>query len=140
MSFEYEAIERKHPFSNTALLFAVDDHNLEFQYSNIKKIDGKSVGFWGPTRTSARIAPGTHKFVVEAVWDVSGGLVVLNGPVLDPGNKKSREFELEVKDMQPLHVYTVRYKLENGEPKLIVEDLGEGVPYWPTPLTRKAAF
>jgi hypothetical protein len=41
MSFEYQAIERKHPFSNTALLFAVDDHNLEFQHSNIRKIDGK---------------------------------------------------------------------------------------------------
>jgi hypothetical protein len=42
--------------------------------------------------------------------------------------------------MQPLHVYTVRYKLENAEPKLIVDDLGEGVAYWPSPLTRKAAF
>ena len=94
----------------------------------------------GPIRTSARVAPGTHKFLVEAVWDVSSGLSVSNGALINSGSHQSLESELEVKDMQPLHVYTVRYQLENGTPKLTVEDLGEGVPYWPSPITRKAAF
>ena len=70
----------------------------------------------------------------------ASSLSVSNGAVVSSGSNKSLEFELEVKDMQPLHVYTVRYQLENGEPKLFVEDLGASVPYWPSPLTRKAAF
>jgi hypothetical protein len=140
MSFEYQAIEKKHPFSNTALLFAVDDRNLEFQYSNIKKVDGKGVGFMGPMRTSARVAPGTHKFLIDAVWDNSSSLSVSNGAVVSSGSARHLEFELEVKDMQPLHVYTLRYQLENDAPKWVVEDLGTGVEYWPSPLTRKAAF
>ena len=140
MSFEYQAIARKHPFSDTALFFSVDDRNLEFQNSNIKKIDGKGVGLMGPMRTSARVAPGTHRFLIDAVWDTSSSLSVSNGAVVNSGSFKSRQIELEVKDMQPQHVYTVRYQIENGEPRLIVEDLGVGVPYWPSPLTRKAAF
>ena len=140
MSFEYQAIDRKHPFSDTALLFAVDDHRLDFQYSHIKKVDGKGVGFMGPTRTSARVAPGTHTFLVEAVWDHSSSLSVSNGAVVSSGTYKSLEFELEVKDMQPLHVYAVRYETQDGDLKLAVEDLGTGVPYWPNPITRRAAF
>src|SRR5687768_14596894 len=72
MSYEYRAYKGKRPFSETALLFAVDDRNMEFKNSNIIKVDGKSVGLMGPMRTSARLLEGTHTFVVRAIWDYSG--------------------------------------------------------------------
>jgi len=141
MSYEYQGFKGKHPFSDTALLFAADDHNPAFGYSGIVMFDGKKTsGFWSPGRNSARVLPGTHTFVIRADWDHTGSITGSTTGVTATGSSKTLDVEIEVKDMKPLHVYVVRYHLDGEKLGLSVEDLGERAKYQPNLITRAAAF
>jgi hypothetical protein len=140
LSYEYQAFKGKVPFAQTALIFAVDDRNMEFRNSNISKVDGKGVGFMGPMRTSARVLPGTHQFQIKAIWDFSGRITGSTTGVTSTSSFKERDMQIEVKDMLPLHVYVIRYRVEGEQIALFVEDLGERAAYHPYVLTRAATF
>jgi hypothetical protein len=140
LSYEYRAYKGKVPFSETALIFAVDDRNMNFRNSNILKVDGKGTGMMGPMRTSARVLPGTHTFTIRAIWDFSGAISGSTTGVTTSSSFRERELEIEVKDMQPLHVYVIRYRFEDEQISLTVDDLGERATYHPYALTRAAAF
>lgn len=140
LSYEYQAYKGKVLFEQTALIFSVDDRNMEFRNSNILKVDGKGVGFMGPMRTSARVQPGTHKFLLEVAWDYSGGITGSSAGVSATSSYKATKMEIEVKEMQALHVYVIRYRVEGGQIVLDVEDLGERATYHPYALTRAAGF
>ena len=130
--FEYKAYDGKQPLTNTALLASVDDRSVDCQQSKIVKVDGKSTGFLGPARFSARVLPGTHKFVIRAIC-------VAYEPVF-VGNYWTVDIDVEVKDMLPLHVYVVRYTSEGGQIAVKIDDLGERAEYQAGLLMKKTAF
>ena len=138
--YEYRAYKGKVPFSQTALIFAVDDRNMDFRNSNIVEVDGRSTGMMGPMRTSARVMPGTHKFKIKAIWDFSGSISGSTTGVTTSSTFRERDLEVEVEDMQPLHVYVIRYRQDGEQITLTVDDLGERATYHPYALTRAAAF
>jgi len=137
---EFRAYKGKVPLSETALLYSIDDRNAEFGQSIVVKVDGQGTGFMGPTRTSARVLPGTHKFLIKAIWDFSSHLGGSTQGISVSSTYRELDMEIEVKDMKPLHVYVVRYRFEGENIVLGVEDLGERATYSPSVFARAAEF
>jgi hypothetical protein len=125
--------DKKHPLADTAILISEDDRNPAFIGSNIAAVDGKTVGsFWSANIYAARMLPGTHKFLILAMWDKRGSM--LGGPM----SYKTDGYELDL-DMKPLHVYVTRWRLVNDKVEVTVEDLGER-PEYRTVLAPKPRF
>jgi hypothetical protein len=118
-----KAYKGDHPRTDTAIFMAEDNSNRNFFSSSIVRVDDKSVvNFMLPGVFAVRVLPGTHKFVVQAIWDNTNS-------VTTAGTYKSQEIELTVEDMKPLHVYVARYRETESGAEVAIEDLGERPRY-----------
>jgi hypothetical protein len=119
----HKTYKGNYPRSDTAILISEDNSNRSFDGSAFVKVDGKSVGnFLLPGVFSVRVLPGTHTFVIQAVWDNTSSIT-------SGGTAKTRFFEFEVKDMKALHVYVARYRKTDDGAELAIQDLGERAEY-----------
>ena len=126
---EYDAphaYKGDHPLADTALLFAEDIDSPEFRMSHVVDVDGMSMVkvWWGGPAHSVRVIPGTHRFMLRAMWDLRGGY--------QSTRFTEQYIGFEVPDMQPLHIYVVRYRKVSEGAKVSIEDLGERAEYHPT--------
>jgi hypothetical protein len=114
------------PLADTAVLFAEDVDSPEFRMSHVVDVDGMSMVkiWWGAQAHSVRVAPGTHRFMLRAIWDLRGGF---------QSNSRTEQYiRFEVPDMQPRHIYVVRYRKVGDGAEVSIEDFGERAEYLPT--------
>jgi hypothetical protein len=126
--------DKKHPPADTSILITEDDQNPAFIGSYIASVDGQAVGsVWAASVYAVRVLPGTHRFLIMAMWDKKGSLI--NGPI----SYKTDGYKIEVPDMQARHVYVTRWRLADGEVEMNIENLGER-PDYHTVLAPKPRF
>ncbi len=114
--------EGRHPHSETAILIASDDRNPAYDWSQIREVDGKSAKPFGHPAYGVRVLPGTHTFTLRAIRN-------FKSDTAHGGPYDYLEFDVEVPDMKPLHVYAAPYDETGGKLRVTIEDLGERASY-----------
>ena len=110
------------PLSETAVFSVMDDKYPTHHMAQVKAVDGEKTSCWEVGCPFwVRVLPGQHVFDVyfssDHTWSMS------------TSSYKYVDFKIEVADMEPRHVYVVRYERAGENIGYVIEDLGENPDY-----------